>query len=146
MTETETDYRVRVADWEYDQDWLRRIRSEVFVSEQGVPEHLEWDGKDRTALHLIAEDRNGKVIGTARLLRDGRIGRMAVVASRRRSGIGSALLTRLLDIARHEHLPEVHLHAQCDAVAFYQRFGFEAEGDVFEEAGIPHQAMRLAVQ
>jgi predicted GNAT family N-acyltransferase len=31
-------------------------------------------------------------------------------------------------------------------MSFYRRFGFEPIGDVFEEAGIRHQTMQLAVQ
>jgi len=42
-------------------------------------------------------------------------------------------------------LPEVSLHAQVDAIAFYEKFGFERYGERFEEAGIQHQSMRLAL-
>jgi predicted GNAT family N-acyltransferase len=118
----------------------------VFVEEQGVPEALEWDGRDDTSLHLIAEDASGQAIGTARLLPDGRIGRMAVLPSSRGAGVGGAMLQALLAEARQRGLREVHLHAQSSAVSFYQYHGFQADGAVFEEAGIPHQAMRLAVQ
>src|SRR5207342_708000 len=41
--------------------------------------------------------------------------------------------------------PEVSLHAQVSAEGFYQKFGFEPVGERFEEAGIEHQAMRLAL-
>jgi predicted GNAT family N-acyltransferase len=37
---------------------------------------------------------------------------------------------------------EVHLHAQCSAISFYERAGFTVCGEVFDEAGIPHRAMR----
>ncbi len=35
------------------------------------------------------------------------------------------------------------LHAQTHALGFYARLGFAAFGDVFDEDGIPHKAMRL---
>mgnify|MGYP001410885457 CR=1 FL=1 len=38
--------------------------------------------------------------------------------------------------------PEVLLHAQSSAAPFYLRAGYSVEGDPFEEAGIPHLAMR----
>ena len=37
---------------------------------------------------------------------------------------------------------EIVLHAQDHALGFYERCGYEVEGDGFEEAGIPHHKMR----
>jgi predicted GNAT family N-acyltransferase len=145
MNEAGLRYRIRLADWRQDADKLRDLRRAVFVNEQGVPEALEWDGRDADALHLLAEDAAGRPLACARLLNDGRIGRMAVLAHYRGRGIGAALLARLIDIARRQGLAELHLHAQLDTVDFYRRAGFCAEGAVFEEAGIPHQVMTLAV-
>ncbi len=68
-------YSLRRADWERDQAALRAVRLSVFVREQQVPEALEWDGRDDNAVHLIAESEDGAVIGTARLLPSGQIGR-----------------------------------------------------------------------
>ena len=48
-------YRIRQASWPQDETALRRVRARVFVAEQGVPEQLEWDGRDAQAVHLIAE-------------------------------------------------------------------------------------------
>jgi len=139
-------FRVRQACWPQDEIALRSVRARVFVAEQGVPEHLEWDGKDAQAVHLIAETASGMPIGTARLLPGGRIGRMAVLPDYRGQGVGSALLQHALIIAGQQGLRELSLHAQIPVVPFYQRFGFETVGDCFEEAGIRHQAMRLTVQ
>jgi predicted GNAT family N-acyltransferase len=138
--------RIRQASWPQDETALRHVRARVFVAEQGVPEHLEWDGKDPEAVHLIAETAGGVAIGTARLLPGGRLGRMAVLPDYRGQGVGSALLRDALVLARQRGLDALSLHAQLQVVAFYQRFGFETVGDCFEEAGIPHQAMRLTVQ
>ena len=49
----------------------------------------------------------------------------------------------LLKYGQSEGVHEYYLHAQTYAVKFYERFGFIAEGDEFEEAGIPHLQMRL---
>jgi predicted GNAT family N-acyltransferase len=38
-------------------------------------------------------------------------------------------------------MKQVTLHAQTHAAAFYARYGFVAEGDLFMEAGIPHVTM-----
>ena len=142
----QSPFIVRQASWPQDETALRSVRARVFVTEQGVPEHLEWDGKDAQAVHLIAATADGVAIGTARLLPGGRIGRMAVLPDYRGQGVGSALLKHALVIARQQGLRTLTLSAQIQVVPFYQRFGFETVGDCFEEAGITHQAMRLTVQ
>ncbi len=138
-------FRVRRADWERDREHLRRIRETVFVHEQHVPRELEWDGSDESCLHVLAEDAEGMPIGTGRLLPDGHIGRMAVLATWRRCGVGSAILTELLRLAAEQAMTEVVLNAQTHALEFYRRHGFAAEGEVFVDAGIDHQRMRRAL-
>ncbi len=122
---------------------IRRVREQVFMREQGVPEELEWDGEDAQAIHVIARNDDGEVIGTGRLLRNGHIGRMAVLADWRGRGVGSALLSALLEEARRLGLKQVFLHAQLQAIGFYARHGFKTHGNVFPDAGIPHRSMRL---
>jgi predicted GNAT family N-acyltransferase len=139
-------FSVRRADWSLDRDRLRAIREAVFVREQLVPLELEWDGADADCVHVLAEDDNGTGIGTGRLLPDGHIGRMAVLADWRRRGVGTALLTELMRIARERGLAEVVLNAQTQALAFYGRHGFSAEGEEFLDAGIPHRRMRRALR
>jgi predicted GNAT family N-acyltransferase len=111
-----------------------------------VPEALERDEHDADAIHLLASDDAGRAIATARLLRDGHIGRMAVLPDMRNRGIGSRLLTRLLDLAAERDMATVFLHAQCQAEPFYARLGFTAEGEVFKDAGIDHRYMRLLLE
>jgi predicted GNAT family N-acyltransferase len=137
-----SSFRVRRADWEHDHEHLRRIREVVFVREQHVPSALEWDGSDASCLHVLAEDRDGLPIGTGRLLPDGHIGRMAVLATWRGGGVGSAILTELVRWAAERGMTEVVLNAQTHALGFYQRHGFFAEGAVFLDAGIDHLRMR----
>ncbi len=138
-------YRLRHADWTRDRDALRAVRMEVFVEEQGVPEELEWDEFDAGSVHVLAEDEAGNPIGTGRLLADGHVGRMAVLAAHRGQGIGAAMLTWLIGQARHRGMRELLLHAQTHAELFYNRQGFERTGDPFMEAGILHCLMRRAL-
>ena len=144
MPDDTASFRIRRADWERDASRLQAIRRQVFVREQAVPEAEEWDGLDTEALHLLAEGADGEALGTARLLPSGQIGRMAVLAAHRRRGIGRALLKTLLDIAQTEGFPPVFLNAQTHALPFYAGLGFAAEGDEFDDAGIPHRRMRLS--
>lgn len=135
------NWRIEQARWPQDRPALRQVREMVFVREQGVPLALEWDEQDETALHLLARDAEGRPIATGRLLADGHIGRMAVLAPWRGRGVGSALLQALMAQARGRGMNRVELNAQCTAEAFYRRHGFVAEGPVFDDAGIPHRHM-----
>jgi predicted GNAT family N-acyltransferase len=120
---------------------IRAVREQVFIQEQHVPEGLEWDGLDDAAIHVVAQDKHAQVIGTARLLKDGHICRMAVLPEWRHQGVGSAMLKELLLIAQQRQLPKVFLHAQTTAIGFYERHGFHALGEEFMDAGIPHRHM-----
>ena len=106
-----------------------------------MPEHEEWDEYDDSAIHALAVLPNRDAVGTARLRRDGKIGRMAVLAAFRGTGIGARMLTALLDEADRLGIRDLRLHAQTHAVGFYRRFGFSETGDAFDEAGIAHQKM-----
>ena len=120
---------------------IKAVREQVFIQEQHVPEELEWDEHDAKAIHVVALDTNDQVIGTARLLNDGHIGRMAVLAAWRNNGIGSAMLEKLLLLAQQRKLSKVFLHAQTAAIGFYENHGFRTLGEEFMDAGIPHRYM-----
>jgi predicted GNAT family N-acyltransferase len=136
-----TPYALRLTQWQADEPSLRAVRHAVFVVEQRIPAALEWDEADRVSLHALAEDGQGTPIGCGRLLIDGYIGRMAVLAAWRGRGVGGALLDRLVEAAQARGHRRVVLRAQTHALPFYARHGFRAFGDEFLEADIPHQAM-----
>lgn len=130
--------------WERARQLASPIRFQVFVREQRVPAEIELDDMDAPSLHAIAFE-NEKAIDTGRLLPDGHIGRMAILKEWRRRGIGAAILKALIDAAERRGDREIALSAQLHAVEFYRTHGFEPVGDVYEEAGIPHQAMVRAL-
>jgi YbgC/YbaW family acyl-CoA thioester hydrolase len=136
---------VDTGDWPTLKGAAQALREQVFVHEQGIAPELEWDEADATALHAVARNRGGLPLGTGRLLPHtpgaGRIGRMAVRADMRGSGVGMAVLQALVDAARSQGLQHLVLHAQVTAASFYRRAGFEPRGPVFDEVGIPHQEM-----
>ncbi|MCQ8895520.1 GNAT family N-acetyltransferase [Limnobacter humi] len=134
--------RIDCAGWDINGEWAKPIRRSVFIDEQGIPEHEEWDDSDGVSMHAIAWI-NGQAVGTARLLPEGKIGRMAVLREHRKHGIGAALLNTLIGKARAQGHPTVRLSAQAHAVAFYARHGFVTSGAPHEEVGIPHQWMEL---
>ena len=136
--------RIELLPWERARELASPIRFEVFVHEQRVPAELEMDAMDEQCLHAVAFQEN-KPVGTGRLLPDGHIGRMAVLKNHRNKGVGAAMLKRLIEAARSRGDREVALSAQVHAVPFYRAHGFVEEGAEYEEAGIPHQAMRLSL-
>jgi len=128
--------------WARDAEHLAAVRRAVFIDEQGVPEALEWDEHDAVALHFLATTLDGSPIGCARLLPDGHVGRMAVLPAWRGHGVGRSLLAAVLNAARVRGHAELRLSAQTHAAGFYLRAGFATQGTEYEEAGIPHVAMR----
>jgi predicted GNAT family N-acyltransferase len=140
----------RLASW--------RLRELVFIGEQGISEDVERDGLDDLAWHLVAWDGE-EPVGTARVLGlDAehrlvrpeqaavvKIGRMAVLATKRRLGIGRQLLDAALELARRHGIRRAELSAQEYVLPFYERAGFRAEGERYEEAGIPHRRMSYSL-
>lgn len=123
---------------------IAALRRRVFIEEQHVAEHEEWDEADASAIHITAlheSDGNTQLIGCARLLDEGQIGRMAVRLPWRGRGVGGALLLYTLGVARRQGMPSVFLNAQTHAIGFYQRFGFVTTSDEFLDAGIAHKRM-----
>jgi predicted GNAT family N-acyltransferase len=136
-------FTVHLVAWHDGEPLLRAIREKVFMQEQGVSPELEWDGLDDSCHHALALTANGEAIGCGRITPEGHIGRMAVLQEWRGKHIGTAILELLVDYARSQHLSSVDLNAQVQAIPLYKKFGFEAEGEEFLDADIPHRRMRL---
>jgi predicted GNAT family N-acyltransferase len=145
---------IRVAAGEADLALVAGIRREVFVVEQNVPEELEYDELDATSEHLLATGPDGAALGTARLIhgeqalkltggRPGRVllGRLAVARAARGTGLGAALVRAVEQAGRERGATEVELHAQTQALGFYERLGYTAEGPEYLDANIPHRTM-----
>lgn len=133
---------LRLLPWQEARPHALPLRIQVFVHEQHIPIEAEQDEHDPTSLHLIAQTPEGHTLGTARLLPDGHIGRLAVAAHARRTGLGRRIMLTLMDEARRRGHRSVCLHAQLQAAPFYRALGFVPEGEPFLEVGIPHRLMR----
>ena len=132
---------MKIVTWESAKQDIKPIREAVFIQEQNVPGELEWDGLDKESTHILAILEDNTPIGTARLLPDGHIGRMAVLRDCRNTGVGSAMLSALLEHARKHQIYDLFLLAQTQAISFYEQYGFSTTGEVFMDAGIPHKKM-----
>jgi len=119
---------------------IRSVRNKVFTQEQGIDETADFDGQDPEAIHAIVKV-DGRPVGTARMLKDGHIGRLAVLKDQRGKGFGKELLNALISRAAELGLKRAYLGAQMDAVEFYRKNGFKEVGDPYEEVGIRHIIM-----
>ncbi|MDI9413190.1 MAG: GNAT family N-acetyltransferase [Bacillota bacterium] len=121
------------------------IRIKVFVEEQNVPMEEEKDGYDDIAQHFGIFLDN-VMIGTGRLIISGdkgKLGRIAILKEFRGKGYGGKLIKTMITEGTKYGLTEFILGAQLQAIDFYQKLGFEAEGEIFQDGGIPHRTMRL---
>ena len=129
--------------YEHEFEQALAIRFKVFVDEQKVPVEEERDSYDTTAVHFGAFYQN-QIIGTGRVIvidDKGKIGRLAVLKQYRGLGIGMTLINTIVDYCKELGLREVCLGAQLQAIPFYEKAGFKVEGDIFDDAGIPHRTM-----
>lgn len=90
---------IREGSWAELGDVAGEIRRIVFIEEQQVPREEEWDGRDDECRHFLAL-HDASPLGTARLLPDGHIGRVAVLREARGLGIGAALMQAAIASAR----------------------------------------------
>jgi predicted GNAT family N-acyltransferase len=134
--------RVETTEFEPYADSIKAIRFEVFVDEQNVPPELEIDGLDPECLHALAFNEDTP-IATGRLLKDGHIGRVAVLASYRNQGIGTLIMKSLINAARNRSFQSVILSSQTQAIPFYEQLDFQTQGPIYQEAGIDHIDMVL---
>ncbi len=140
--------QLRLGRWDELGAAAKAVREIVFIGEQNIPAHEEWDADDDHALHAVVLNGAGLALATGRLITMGqpagqaRIGRMAVLRSMRGSGLGRQILQALVDAARAQDVRTVTLHAQAAARRFYESLGFTAQGVAFDEVDIPHILMR----
>lgn len=126
-------------------DRIVALRYEVYVDEQKVPQILEIDDYDPVAVHLVALDGE-QVVGTLRIVDKSptvKIGRVAVKKSHRYRGIARDLMLRSHEISRELGASRIELDSQLTVIPFYEKLGYEAYGDVFDDAGIDHKKMEL---
>ena len=139
---------ILIKPWQEASKEAYLIRQQVFIQEQGVPEDMELDEHDPSAKHALAY-QDDLCVGTGRLVRldshYAQIGRMAVLSAFRSQGIGKAILSCLIALAKAEGVSILMLHSQVSAIPFYAKLGFIAEGSIYDEAGIPHRNMMLSL-
>ncbi len=136
---------VKTAELPQELSAIQAIRRSVFQIEQGVTPELDFDGQDETAEQILAYLDN-QPVGTARISylddQTAKIERLAVLPKVRGQGIGKKIMEKALDVVAAKNIQQVMIHAQAYIKGLHQQLGFEQEGEIFNEAGIPHVKMR----
>lgn len=123
------------------------LRAEVFVVEQNCP-YLDPDGKDPHAFHLLGTVDH-QLVAYLRLFPPTTMtpyvffGRVVTSKSARKLGYGKLLMQQLLQYCNiHFRDIEMKCSAQFYLKSFYETFGLLAYGDIYDEDGISHIAMK----
>jgi predicted GNAT family N-acyltransferase len=139
--------RIVIAATAQQRDDAFAVRIAVFVGEQGIPRSEELDDFDVSATHCVGYVDETPVAAGRLLLFDdyAKIGRMAVLAAHRGTGLGARVLDALEREGIARGVRHFKLSAQLSARSFYERCGYTPHGDVYDEVGIPHIAMEKRV-
>lgn len=116
------------------------LRTEIFVNEQGFREEFGED--DKIALHFVGFIKD-EPVATCRILPlDGKgeylLGRMAVKKEMCGMGLGEKIIKFAESHIKSLGAEKIIIHAQMRAVGFYEKCGYEKEGEVFYEENYPH--------
>jgi len=139
--ESVSNIKVKLVEDDEELEEAFSIRRAVFIEEQNVPEVIELDSFDNTATHILAYIKD-EPVGTARWRATDKgikLERFAVLKEFRKMGIGKALVQFTMELLDFDK--QIYLHAQDSVVAFYEKFDFQVQGELFFEAGIPHRLM-----
>jgi ElaA protein len=127
-----------------------RFRQSIFVVEQGSP-YPDLDNLDQTARHLLLHQA-GVLGGYLRLapMPGPRpsigLGRVALAPHLRGRGLGRMLMDRALRLCRDDYRDQpLVLRAQRHLVPFYQSFGFAVTSEPFDDFGVNHVEMAMAM-
>ena len=123
---------------------ILKVRSAVFVVEQNCP-YQDLDDIDHYASHITLWSE-GAIVAYARVFKDPatdlwHIGR--VLSTQRNKNYGLQVMKESIKLAESLGARCIEIEAQCYAIGFYEKVGFQVCSDPFMLDGIPHQRMRL---
>ena len=137
-------FEVKLVQNEQDLERAFDVRKQVFITEQGVPLHLEMDEFDQKAIHFIVNDGD-TTIATARLreidAKIGKVERVCVLKNYRGKRLGVLIMQMVEKFATEKEWKKLKLHAQSYAIPFYEKLDYVPTSPEFMDAGIPHRAM-----
>ncbi|MFJ7950882.1 GNAT family N-acetyltransferase [Lysinibacillus sp. NPDC096418] len=141
-------YFVKIVETKSEHDDAFAVRTKVFVEEQGIPLHLEYDAYDATATHFVLY-KDDEAVGAARLRLiendTAKIERVSILQSQRGKKLGALIMQEIEKYAITIPIKKVKLHAQSYAVPFYEKLGYIVTSPEFMDADIPHRAMEKSI-
>ena len=135
------DIQLKIVKTNSDKELVINIRKEVFIEGLNIPEHLEIDSNEESAIYILAQV-DGKSVGTARWRETDegiKLERFAVLNEYRSCGIGTKMTKFIINKLKDSKL--IYLNAQSSAIPFYEKLGFKPIGPRFREVDIEHQKM-----
>ena len=94
---------------------------------------------------LIAAYDEEEIMGCCVLTPQGRealrLRQMAVRPDLQGTGIGASIMAFAENIARDRGYSKMIMHARDTAIGFYEKFGYNVQGDTFTEVNLPHHIM-----
>jgi len=125
------------------------LRVSLFFSGMNNAKDLINDTHENQGQHLVCLEGE-EIVGTGRLnieKNQGIISQMAIKKEFQKKGIGSGILSKLLDKCSSLELEKIKLSARETAINFYKKYGFECYGDYYEseKTGIVHRNMSKKV-
>jgi predicted GNAT family N-acyltransferase len=131
---------INTVTWDDAHSELRLIRLKVFIEEQQIPEELEWDSGDQIAIHFLGKEGN-RPVACARLFKDGKLGRLAVLKDCRGNGWGRRILQAAEQYLLDQKKSKLYLDSQANSYQFYFKNGYRPTDNMCWDAGIPHVQM-----
>ncbi len=120
-----------------------QLRERVFTIIQKCSEP-DMDGQDVEALHVLGYEGN-TLVAYSRIYKKHHsmyIGRVVVNPDHQGKGLGRDMMVYIMQyLTTHFPGTKIEMSAQSYLEKFYQSFGFKSEGEIYEEAGIPHRHM-----
>jgi predicted GNAT family N-acyltransferase len=139
---------VRVVDHgSEDYEACVELRREILRRPLGLDFSLEQLQGEDTDTHVAAFDGE-ELVGCLVLTpqeQDLKMRQVAVAVNRQGTGVGRNLVKASEEIAAEQGFARITLHARDTAIPFYERLGYQVEGEPFVEVGIPHRAMSKSI-
>ncbi len=129
---------------------LMHLRQEIFIVEQDCP-YLDADTKDQDCEHILLYVNN-ILVAYARVVPEGisyknytSIGRVVTKKTQRGTGLGQKLMQYAINVCQKLYPHKaIKISAQCYAIGFYEKLGFQSVGEEYLEDDIPHIGMVLS--
>lgn len=131
------------------ESWIKavKLREDILRKPLGSlfsPAELE---EEKDHIQVIGQ-LNNKIIATAVLVPEQeniKMQRVVVTDEFRNLNIGSKMMTFCEGYSASENFKMIYCHARDSAVNFYLQNRYIAEGDYFDEDGIPHLKMKKSL-